>query len=370
MKSPIIFILITLLTVFTTVLNAADSPFDLISMTEKKLALLDIQLATPMPSGEEEGVPLAATVIIPPGNERVVSAPEAARIQSLAVAEGDEVRRGQVLAVMLSPGLLSLQKDYLQAVAEQSLARQQFKRDEQLVNEGIVAARRLEESRTRLSNQNILVAQQASSLRIAGFGDKDIRSLRRTGKLHQTVNLSSPLQGVVLKRMAEVGERAESGEPLFRVADLSTLWLQIRVPVRLRVEKGQLARVVGRDVAAKVTLIGQNIDPDSQTFFVRAEVVKGGDLIRAGEALSVRLKAVQKTGGKTLGLPRAAVVSREGQHYVFVRTDNGFEARQVTVAGYAGKRVLLAQGVSGDEQVAVTGVAALKAVGLGLGGDE
>ncbi len=359
--------------VFTGAFSAsamAESPFAPIEMSSDKLAVMGIKLASPTAEGEEEGVPLAATVVIPPGNERVVSSPESARIESLAVAEGDEVAKGQALAVMLSPDLLTLQKDYLQAVAEQALARQQFKRDEQLVSEGIVAARRLEESRTRLSNQSILVEQQASSLRIAGFTDEEIRSLRRTGKLRQRVTLRSPLDGVVLKRMAEVGQQVSSGDMLFRIADLSTLWLQVRVPVGMQVEKGQKAEVVGRDVTAEVTLIGQSVDPESQTFFVRAKVLDGVQKLRAGEALSVRLSASKPEGADTLSLPRSAVVSSGGMNYVFVKTPTGFEARAVRVAGYAGSQVLIARGLSKQDKVAVAGVAALKAVGLGLGGDE
>ncbi|MGV6857558.1 MAG: efflux RND transporter periplasmic adaptor subunit [bacterium] len=347
-----------------------SSPFSPVTVSEEKMALMDIRVQSPQRGGEEAGVPLAAEVVIPPGNERVVSAPEAARVESLAVAEGDEVKKEQALAVLLSPDLLTLQKDYLQAVAGHALAQRQYERDKQLVSEGIVAARRLQESQTQLSNQSVLVQQQVSMLKIAGFSEADIRSLKRSGKLRQRITLRSPLNGVVLERRAEVGQQLAQGDVVFDIADLSSLWLQLRIPVGMKLETGQKASVMGRPVTAEVVLIGKRVDPDSQTYFARAQVITGADRLRASEVLSVRLSSGGQQMSKTLALPRSSLVSSEGRDYVFVRTPGGFVARPVNVAGFSGQQVFLSSGVMEGDKVAVAGVAALKGVALGLGGDE
>jgi cobalt-zinc-cadmium efflux system membrane fusion protein len=355
-----------LYTVTTHALGAETIPF-----ADKQLSLLGIKLANPILAKGSPGAPLSARVTIPSGQEIVVSAPDAASVRSIEVATGDEVKLDQPLAVLASPALLGLQRDFLQAVTEENLSRQQLVRDKQMANEGIIPKRRLEETRTRHHNQQLLVKEHTSVLKIAGFTGEDINELRDKVTLREVVTLRSPLAGVVLEKLAHTGERLEAGAPMFRVADLSHLWLEIRVPINQSVTKGQTVNVEGRAVNGQILLVGQSVDPSTQTYLARAEIKSGQELVRTGEALNVRLLTQSETAGTTLlSLPREAVVRSGKSSYVFVRSANQFEAREIQIQGYAGNLILISEGLETSESVAISGVAAIKAAWQGIGGGE
>ena len=346
---------------------------DLIPVKDEEIELLGIELARPETAHDNPGSLLSALVVIPPGHEQIVSIPEAARIQSIHVASGDEVKKAQPLATLASPALLSLQKDYLQALADLNLARQKLNRDKQLSAEGIIAKRRLQETQASYANERLRVNQQASALRIAGFSDEDIAALKRSGKLQDSITLRASQAGIVLEKMARIGEQLEAGAPLFRIADLSVLWLEIRVPLTTAgsLATGQAVKVDAREVTGNIQLIGKNVDPETQTLLARAEITTGLDQVRPGEALNVRLLAASTAESKTaFAVDRIAVIHSGDSDYVFVRVKDGFEARKVQVAGFAGKKALITGNLSPDDQIAQRGLAALKAAWLGMSGGE
>ena len=82
---------------------------------------------------------LPARVVIPPQQERVVSAPSGGLVTELRVGVGDSVTRGQELATLESPSLISLQRDYLQAGTRLRLAQADLARDRKLFKDGIIA---------------------------------------------------------------------------------------------------------------------------------------------------------------------------------------------------------------------------------------
>jgi cobalt-zinc-cadmium efflux system membrane fusion protein len=69
-------------------------------------------------------------------------------------------------------------------------------------------------------------------------------------------------------------------------------------------------------------------------------------------------------------LPLAALANHDGKTYVFVRASGGFAVRPVAVASTEERHAFIHEGLNGDEQIVVQGVAALKASWTGIGGDE
>jgi multidrug efflux pump subunit AcrA (membrane-fusion protein) len=90
-----------------------------------------------------------AQVVVPVSRQRLVAAPLPALVESLQVAVGDEVRAGQVLAVLRSTQASELQRDVAQANSQADLARRNLERDEQLFAEGLIAQSRLEAARAQ-----------------------------------------------------------------------------------------------------------------------------------------------------------------------------------------------------------------------------
>ena len=104
------------------------------------------------------------------------------------------------------------------------------------------------------------------------------------------------------------------------------------------------------------------VESGSQMVTLRALVQGKASLLRPGEVLSVELPAASTTAATSgaWDLPLSAVAHDGKQAYVFVRTADGFEARSVEVSASAGQRVRIHGPVKAGEEVAVSGVVALK----------
>lgn len=306
-----------------------------------------------------------AQVVIPPEQERVVSSPQAGLITSLRAALGDDVKQGDVLAVLESPDLVALERDYLQGLSALRLAEADLKRDEQLFKEGIIAERRYLETSSRYQQARASVEERRQALLLAGLDAAAVRELERSRQLSSALVVRAPIAGAVLEQMAVVGERVDPAAPLYRVGQLEPLWLAIRVPLdRVKgVVPGAEVSLSCPQAAAAVTLVGRNVDPATQTVLVRAEVSGGADCLRPGQFTEVRMALFGVD--KQFRVPASALVRTANTTVVFVRTIEGFRPQSVDVLGQDAGFAVVRSELTGDEEVAASGIAAIKAVWLG-----
>ena len=304
---------------------------------------------------------LPARVLVPNEQMRIVAAPVGGMIEMLAVAPGSRVKRGQLVARLASPQALELQRDALQAGSQSALLQQSLKRDEQLFAEGLIAEARLQATRAAATQAGAQASERRQGLALAGIAP---------GKLGGPLALLSPIDGVVLDQSVQLGQRVESSAPLYRIAQLSPLWLEIQAPLAVAagLREGMALRLAGSDLSGKLIAIGRAVDAASQTVLLRAEVGKGAEKLTPGQAVAVELPGKAAAG---LKLPAAALIRHEGQSYAFVRTASNeqgqqFVARPVRVLAQGGDGVSV-EGVQPGEAVAVKGVSGLKAMFTGVG---
>jgi cobalt-zinc-cadmium efflux system membrane fusion protein len=170
--------------------------------------------------------------------------------------------------------------------------------------------------------------------------------------------------------MVVPGQRVEAMPPLFHLADLSSLWLEIRVPVQRidTIKIDDVAEIEQLDVSAKVILLGRKVDSQSQTVLVRALINHPPPNLRVDQLVNVVFVRTSTQPGYQL--PIASVVRQQGQTYVFVQVNQGFEVRQVSIENSTSKFVVVSSGLNGDEQIAVEGIAALKAAWQNAGDSD
>lgn len=316
--------------------------------------------------GELQGV--AAEVVLPPSQLRVVAAPLAGLIEQVAVASGAEVSKGQLLATLASPQLAEIQRGLLQAATQLQLARDNLKRDEQLAQDGIIADSRLRSSRSQHAEAAAAHAERRQALKLAGLSDTAIGRLQTGQGLGAAVEIRAPMDGVAIDVTATAGQRVEASAPLFKLARLDPLWLELQVPVQRldRVATGAAVRVPAVDARGRVVSIGRRASAN-QTVLVRAEIAQGASRLRPGQFVEASLATAVAPGHWRV--PNAALVRTGGRLLVFVHTPSGFAARTVEMVGEDAADSLVKGGFTGDERIAVRGVAALKAALSGIGGE-
>ena len=304
---------------------------------------------------------LPGKVLVPNAQMRVVAAPVAGLVAQLAVAPGMSVKRGQVLAQLASPEALALQRDALQSGSQAALLQQNLQRDEALFAEGLIAESRLQATRSAAAQAAAAAEQGRQSLALAGIAP---------GKMGSGIALTAALDGVILEQHVQLGQRVDVATPIYTLARLNPLWLEIQAPVEqaAALAPGMAVKVAGSEIAGKLIAIGRAVDAASQTVLLRAEIGKGAESLRPGQVCEVELAG---SDNKLRRLPAAALARIDGQSVVFVQTAAGeqgsqFAARPVRIVAQGGDSVTV-DGLTADERVAIKGVSGLKAMATGVG---
>lgn len=304
---------------------------------------------------------LPARVLVPVDQMRIVAAPMSGRIESLSVAEGMAVKAGQAVAVLSSPDALQLQREAMQAGSEASLAQSAYLRDQKLFKEGLIPESRLQASRAAAAQAGALARERGQVLSLSGA---------QRGHQAGSLVLVSPIDGVVLEKMVEVGERVDASVPVFRIARLTPLWLEIQVPLTLadRLKDGARVDVPDAGVSGQVIGVGRSVDPATQTVMVRAQVSENAQVLRPGQMVSA---SIADTASAGISIPASALSREGGRTLVFVRQDGAdgearFEARTVEVVAVSGATASV-RGIEAGQPVAVSGVSGLKAMMTGVG---
>jgi len=271
-----------------------------------------------------------------------------------------------------SPDLLGLQRDLLQTRTQLNLARTNLDRDAQLFKDGIIAERRYQESKSAYQELATQMAQRRQALRLAGMSSQDITHLERGKSLSSTINLTAPMDGVVMDQMATAGQRVDAATPIYRIASLKPLWLEIHVPLERTkgVAIGDRVDIPAQQVSGRIITIGRGIHKADQGVLLRAEVDAGAERLRPGQFVQVEIACKCEGTTSQYTVPRPAVVRMDGKTVVFVKVPGGFEAREVKVVEERDTDAVIAGQLPADAQIAVTGTATLKATLSGIGGGE
>ncbi len=318
------------------------------------------------------GMAYAAKVVLPPGQEHVVSAPVAGVVEQLMVDEQQAVKAGQPLVRLNSPQFGEMQLKLLEAASRARLSQKTLQREQALLAEGIIPARRVLEAEVAAQDDAARQRLAEAALRLAGIDAAAIRGIAAGGALQDGVVVRARAAGMVLGIDIKPGQRVQEADALLRLASLQTLWLDIAMPADRqpatlpKVDSAAAAiQIVGRDAVAMPLSVGTMVS-DSQTVTLRARVTRGTERLRPGEVLQVQVPFAANAAG--WALPLQAVARQDDQAYVFVRTDKGFIARPVSVVSSAGASVQVTGDLKPGQEVATASVIALKAAWQGKSG--
>ncbi|MFP3868402.1 MAG: efflux RND transporter periplasmic adaptor subunit [Desulfobacteraceae bacterium] len=254
-------------------------------------------------------------------------------------ATGDPVRQGQALLSIYSPELVSAQQEYLLALNNlKTLGTSP-------VPEVAAGARRLAAaSRQRLRYWDIPAAQ--------------ITALEKTGQVNKQLTLTSPVQGIVTRRMVTEGQFVRAGMPLLEVADLSTVWVEAQIyEYELPwVQVGQkahmtLAEIPGQTYHGQVDYLYPYLQGSTRTAKVRLAFLN--PRLKLKPEMFAQVKLESSLNGPVVAVPTEAVMDTGDQQYVFLALGQGrFAPRAVEVGleGSDGWRQVLS-GLQGGELV-------------------
>lgn len=215
----------------------------------------------------------------------------------------------------------------------------------------------------QLSTRSYLVDNNAYRAKLellnAGLKEEQLEDLARTGQYQTQVEIRSPVAGFVLSRAVSPWQKSEKGAELFRIADLSRIWVLADVFERdaPMVRPGTAARVwiphQGRSIEARVTEVLPQFDTVTRTLKVRLEVDNAGFTLVPDMFVDVEFLIALRPA---MTVPVDAVLDSGLTKTVFVDTGSGhFEPRSVTTGWRQGGRTEVVQGLMPGESIVVSG---------------
>jgi cobalt-zinc-cadmium efflux system membrane fusion protein len=279
-------------------------------------------------------------------------------VESVAVNAGDRVSKGQVLAVLSSQSLADQRSDWLAAQKRVAFARTTFEREKRLWEEKISAEQDYLQARQTL--QEFEIAELAARQKLASLG----AALAVTGPLTR-YEIRSPINGVITDKNIAQGEVLKDDAPIFVVADLSTVWIDITVYAKNlnAVRAGQAATVKASDfdaeAAGTISYVGSVVGEQTRTARARIVLPNPKGVWRPGLPVSVSLMAGAVE--VPVAVSADAVQTLRDWTVVFGRYGDEFEARPVTLGRSDGKTVEILDGLNPGEQYAASNSYLIKA---------
>jgi membrane fusion protein, heavy metal efflux system len=363
-KMAVKFLLIAL--VFSHAMHAYSQTVTLSNAQIKKMQIVIKKVSA---SSTGYARTYSAEVMIPNNQLQIISAPQQGLINSLKVANGQEVKKGSLIAQLSSPELIGLQSEYLQAKTQLSLAASTANRDKLLTEDGIIPKRRYLESQSKQTELSALVMQKKQALRLAGMSDSAITSLNSATKMHSLINIYAPMSGQIITQVANVGDRVDIGMPIYQIAQLSPLWVVMNVPIEeaSSLQNGLEVSIPKSQSSGKIVAILRNVNKATQTLQVRAEINQGTETLAIGQFVEAAIS--QPNSINTIQVPKSALMRNGNQTFVFKRINAGFESVPVTINSEDSQFATVKGQLIDKDLIAVSGLAALKGTMLGLGGE-
>lgn len=324
----------------------------IVTLDAARQAALGVRTTAILPA-TAQSLLATATVTVPPGQEMTVSVPMAGLVSRLDVGLGDPVRAGTTLAWLSSPALADARRQLREAELEARQADAALQRDQAMFDEGIIAAARLQNTRSRQQAAQAHWEAQRSALHATGLDlAPDYASAR----------ILAPRAGTVVDVQASVGQRLEAGALLMRIADLRQLQLDIVLSGEKasQLKVGDRVMIPEQEAQARVHAISHSLDA-SQQARARARVTVPGRL-QVGQSVQVQLQTALPQGPGAWQVPARALMQIRGQNLLLVARENGFAPTAVQVVS-ANDDVAVVQGpLQANQRVASAGLAALRAL--------
>jgi membrane fusion protein, copper/silver efflux system len=250
---------------------------------------------------------------------------------------GRFVSKGEPLLTIYSPELVSAQEEYLIALrAKKDLAKSSF---------------------PEVAGSGTSLAESAKRrLKLWDISDDQIKALEESGQVKKTLTLHSPFSGFVLEKAAYNGMNVMPGIALFKLADLSVVWLYadiyeyelpfIRVGQQASV---QLSYIPGEIFTGKAIYIYPSLNPETRTAKVRFEIPNPHGKLKPEMYANVEIKVHL---GQKLTVPEGAIIDTGIRQLAIIDKGNGyFEPRDVKVGSKVEGYYEVIKGLKAGERV-------------------
>jgi membrane fusion protein, heavy metal efflux system len=276
-------------------------------------------------------------------------------LRSIRKNQGDDVKKGEVIAVLDSKELAELRRSLNETTQLVTFAKRAYEREEALWKKGISSEASY--LQTQREYEEAKLKNQSARQQLAALG---------AGTANSTLfELRAPFDGVIIEKNVATGQAVKDDEDLFTIADLSTVWVEVNVYAKdlnaVKVGQDVTVKAESLDLTApgKIVYLGSLVGEHTRSATARVVLPDAERRWRAGLFVSVEVVQEEYTA--------PVVVKREGLQkfrdwdVVFVRAGTTFEARPLELGRTDGEWIEVRSGLSAGEKYASANSFILKA---------
>ncbi len=258
------------------------------------------------------------------------------RIEKLyANFTGEKVNRGQLLALVYSPELVTAQKELLEAL-------------------------KVKDSQPTLYNA------VRNKLKLWKLSEKQISSIETTGKVRANFPIYADVSGIISEKMVNIGDHVMEGQALYSISDLRTLWATFDVYERdiKNFTIGQQIEIKpnafpNKTIKTKISFIDPVLNSSTRTVAIRANLQNQNNLLKPGMLLTSIVKTDKNKAKKeVLMIPKSAVLWTGKRSVVYVKKSKEepiFELREILLGGETSNEYEILSGIVRGEEVVTNG---------------
>lgn len=320
---------------------SSDIDPDAVMFSDEAMALANVETTlVGAPSGNKE-IRLFGKIEPDQRQQQSQSAYVGGRIERLCInAVGDNVAKGQTLAVIYSPELYTAEQELVSALA---------------------------------TSQQVLIDAATEKLRLLNIPQSQIDEVISTRKASPYVQLKANTSGTVVKKMVEQGDYVRQGQSLLQIANLSRVWAIFQayendLPFIHRGQQVQFTAeaLPGETFTGRVTFIDPVLNGQTRTVGVRVELTNTGGRFKPEMLLVGNVAAsMQKYADEGVIIPKSAVLWTGKRSVVYVKDDveqqPTFLLRQVTLGPALPDGYVVLDGLAEGEEIVTNGVFAIDA---------
>jgi len=320
---------------------SSDIDPDAVMFSDEAMALANVETTVVgAPSGNKE-IRLFGKIEPDQRQQQSQSAYVGGRIERLCInAVGDNVAKGQTLAVIYSPELYTAEQELVSALA---------------------------------TSQQVLIDAATEKLRLLNIPQSQIDEVISTRKASPYVQLKANTSGTVVRKMVEQGDYVRQGQSLLQIANLSRVWAIFQayendLPFIHRGQQVQFTAeaLPGETFTGHVTFIDPVLNGQTRTVGVRVELTNTGGHFKPEMLLVGNVAAsMQKYADEGVIIPKSAVLWTGKRSVVYVKDDveqqPTFLLRQVTLGPALPDGYVVLDGLAEGEEIVTNGVFAIDA---------
>lgn len=282
------------------------------------------------------------------------------RLLKIQAILGQDVKKGEVLAILNSTELGTAQMNYLKAMSDANLKQRAVERAQVLIQADVIATAELQKRESERDQAEIEKEAAADQLRVIGMSAQDIQKLARTRKIHSVSPIISTVNGTIIERKVTEGQVVQPSDLLYTVADLDHVWVVAEVPEQQAefVHEGDLveAEIPALNNAkfeGKLVFVGDTVNPETRTVTVRMDILNLKHELKPAMLANMLIQGKPKT---IPVVPASAVIRENNKDYVFVILANGqYRLREVTLDSPIDDMRRIRSGLKVGEKIVIDG---------------